>query len=274
MKWLLVIALIAVLGYAAHSYLRGRGEDEAARIEAQVLAGVAPSPRTDLPMLVETFAKTAGVTPEALGRTVALSQEAEMQLSPGGRWTPMTARQTISTGDAGFVWIATQSFGPLPLFRVIDSFAAGKGGLKVRLFGSFPIAGAEGADMDRGEVMRYLAELPWAPDAILGNGQLVWRLVAPREVSVAVDMPGGPASVRFLFDETGDISEMRADDRPVRGDDGAVTTREWRGFFREYRMIGGRRVPTEGEVGYVTDGVYAPYWKGRITGYEVTGAAG
>jgi hypothetical protein len=274
MKWLLVIALIAALGYAGHWYFRGRGEDEAARIEARVLAGAPPVARTDLPMLVEAFVKTAGVTPEALGRTVALTQEAEMQMRPGGGWSPMTARQTISAGEAGFAWVATQTFGPLPLFRVIDSFVAGKGGLVVRLFGSFPIVRAEGADMDRGEVMRYLAELPWFPDAILGNGQLVWRLVAPREVSVAIDMPGGPAAVRFLFDETGDISEMRADDRPVRGDDGTVTTREWRGYFRDYRLIGGRRVPNEGEVGYVTDGAYAPYWKGRITGYTVDGAGG
>ena len=111
-----------------------------------------------------------------------------------------------------------------------------------------------------GEAMRYLAELPWVPDAILENGALIWNQIEAQRVRVSL----GEVAVEFRFDGAGDIVEMTAKDRPVRDPDGESRLRDWRGRFSEYRWIGGRRIPARGEVGYDYPDGYEPYWRGEI----------
>ena len=77
-----------------------------------------------------------------------------------------------------------------------------------------------------------------------------------------------PAVVQFRFDDACDIVEVFAEGRPDVSN-GQTVLRSWRGVFSEYGEIGGRRVPRAGEVGYVDDGIYAPYFRGRITSYEM-----
>ena len=50
---------------------------------------------------------------------------------------------------------------PARTIIIADYFAQGSSGLEVKLLGVFPIARMPGgADMNRGEMLRYLAELP------------------------------------------------------------------------------------------------------------------
>ena len=53
--------------------------------------------------------------------------------------------------------------------------------------------------------------------------------------------------------------------------DGTPARLVWRGWFKDYADIGGRRIPLQGEVGYDYPEGYESYWRGRITGYEVIG---
>ncbi len=219
-----------------------------------------------LPDQVRQFAVRNGAMPAGALRAVEITQDAELQLSPDQPFWAAPATQTIALGAPGFVWFA-ETPGPLvPRVRVIDAFVEGEGRLIARLFGSIPVANASGADVTQAEAMRYLAELPWVPDAILGNPDVQW---AVRDDGwIEARLPDYGATVRFRL-EAGDIVEMRADARPARDPDGTTTLRDWRAVFSDYAELGGRRIPTRGEVGYVLDGVYAPYWRGHITGYRL-----
>lgn len=271
MKRLILLGILVAVAYGAHRHLAERAAEEARALVAGVQAAPPPRARTDLPRLVEDFARAGGAAPGALAPFAELVQEAELRLSQGGRWNAITARQVIAAGDARFAWLAEMRLGPVSVAKVVDAYAEGEGQLSAHVFGSVPVADERGGEIAAGEAMRYLAELPWFPDAILGNPALVWRLIGPREASVAMALPGGPVSVVFVFDMAGDIAEMRAEGRPAKDDDGTLVLREWRGYFRDYRRIGGRRIPAEGEVGYVYDSGYEAYWKGRITGYSLGG---
>ena len=143
------------------------------------------------------------------------------------------------------------------------SFENGQGALQVWLFGSVPIVRISGPEITRGELMRYLAELPWSPDSILHNRALCWTVVEDGVVQVQAGAGKATAAVRFHFDGQGDIAEMQADDRPS-AEDGNIVLRRWRGVFSHYRNVGGRRIPARGEVGYVYDDGYAPYFRGVI----------
>ena len=130
------------------------------------------------------------------------------------------------------------------------------------------VAGFAGPDADFGELMRYIAELAWTPDAILQNLSLSWREIDESTVEVTAMSDGGVALVALSFDENDDIVEMNAKER-CRADGNGMTPTPWRGFFSNYRLIGGRRIPSHAEVGWVLDSGYYAYWRGDIIEYEL-----
>src|SRR5436305_11674506 len=150
---------------------------------------------------------------------------------------------------------------------VVDSYVAGNGMLSARVLGSFQVAGGAGPAFDKGELMRYLSELPIYPDAILNASGLLWRQIDERTVSVTAGRSGADATVRFRFDADGDIIALEADDRPMAVGDQTVPT-AWHGIYSQYEQFGAYRLPRYGEVGWVLpDGLFT-YWKGELTTYE------
>ena len=189
-------------------------------------------------------------------------------MGPNKPWQPLNCEQVISVKTPGFVWYADQPRGAMSIVRVIDAFVEGSGFLQARLFGSIPVARFSGPEADRSELMRYLAELAWAPDAALYNTAIRWRALDDDVVELEADSNGGVARVRLYVNDLGDIVEMRADERGST-ENGVVVPRPWRGVFSEHREMGGRRIPTAAEVGYVYDDGYKPYWRGRIIEYRI-----
>jgi hypothetical protein len=136
-----------------------------------------------------------------------------MRANPRGPWRPFTAEQAISTHEPGFAWLARMQAAPLASARILDCYVGGEGLLEARLFGSLRLARAAGPQATKGELMRYLAELAWAPHAMLHNPQLSWREIDATIVEVSAESPAGLARVRLIF-ENGDTARVEADDRP------------------------------------------------------------
>ncbi|SPH16932.1 hypothetical protein DEA8626_00446 [Defluviimonas aquaemixtae] len=223
-----------------------------------------------LPPLVADYARKAGAEPGAKLRVASFNQEGELRVKQGGPFAKFAAWQVSSLGRAGFVWDARQDWGPFTRFRVLDSYVGTKGRLEARILGAIPAARAEGDDIDLAEAYRYLAELPWLPDAILGNPELAWRVTGADTVEVRLKTQSGPARVSFRFNAEGDIVAMAAKGRPARDASGTKADYMWRGRFSDYRQIGPRRLPAVGEVGYVYPSGYEPYFRCRLTEYHLT----
>ncbi|MGO9360776.1 MAG: DUF6544 family protein [Xanthobacteraceae bacterium] len=226
-------------------------------------APAAPGARAGLPAEVLALAQWLGAADGRPARLVRLTQRGEMWLKPGARALAFTARQTIAVADVGFLWQAKFAMAGLPM-RIIDYLVDDQGGLQGRLVGVVPVVTMIGGDaMFRGEAMRYLAELIWAPDAMLLNRRLDWRVIDARTLAVATGAGARRCEVRLLLDEAGDPVRVEADDRP-RQDRGVVTPTPWFCRGRDFRAIGGRRIPTAGEAGWIVDGVEFIYWRARI----------
>jgi hypothetical protein len=89
-------------------------------------------------------------------------------------WKAFTASQSTSTRECAFEWRARS--GPFGMISVRDALQHGEGQLDVTALGFITLIRAErSAALMRGELMRYLAELALAPDAILLNTALRWR---------------------------------------------------------------------------------------------------
>lgn len=123
-------------------------------------------PRSDLPKQVAALATRLGATGISPALFVDLRQIGAMWFKRGGAPQRFTARQRIGTTSAGFVWRA--KVGPLGAMWVVDALVAGSGFLEARVLGILRVARIEGtAAATQGEALRYLAELPFNPDAIL-----------------------------------------------------------------------------------------------------------
>ncbi len=271
MNWLIVlIVVLAIALVGVVTFIWISGVFCAARVKelkehlvaSQQNAGPAT---TALPELVRAYAVRAG------GRVGALPvfharHKAMLTTSEGSASIALEAEQWTGILTPGIVWTATGSMAGLPV-GVFDSYVDGRGELSARVLGTFRVAGGTGPEYDKGELMRYLSELPVYPDAILNARGLTWRQLDDRTVEVSADSLGGKASIRFIFDTGGDIVRMEADDRPMVRENGRTVPTPWHGTYGDYRPFGTYRVPAFGEVGWVLpDGLFT-YWSGSLMTY-------
>jgi hypothetical protein len=176
------------------------------------------------------------------------------------------AVQTIHLRRPEFVWRA--SAGPFGCVSVTDALREGQAELEVRAFGLVRIASIKGgATAAKGEVMRYLAELAWAPDAILCNPTLAWTVADARTFMVSAGQDQARGEVELRLDGSGRIACFRAEDRPRKEGSGFVE-RPWRGRFFDYREHAGRWLPFAGEVGWVLGGQFFTAWHGRLLSWD------
>lgn len=262
-----IAVVLALVGGTAHLLTAAAFRRRAGALAADLEGAAAQEAgAAEMPAIVRSFARRA--VPEGIApRTIRLRQIAEMRSMPGSAWHPVTAEQIISVRKPGFLWLARMRAARLFPVRIIDAYVAGRGVLEARLFGSVRLARAEGAELDRGELMRYLAELAWAPHAILHNPHLSWREIEPCIVEVSAVGPGRCVRVRLIF-EHGDIVRIEADDRPRAVGARFIPTR-WDASYFDYRVLGNCRIPTRAEVSWTLDTGRFVCWRGEITSYSV-----
>lgn len=263
-------AVLVVLGLVIGLILSLRFSDwiadlqsAAAAEQTSVEVGTAEPPE-----IMRRFAERNGGRPGG-SATVMARQQAQMRLSPSQRFFDMEATLLSGTRRPAFVWEATARIALVVPIRVLKSFVRGQGLLEVRVAGVLPIAHATGAESDKGELMRFLSELAWNPDAILNASGLLWRQIDERTVEVSAPVAGGMAKVRQTFDAGGDIIGVEADDRPYLVE-GKPQSMRWIGRFRDYKEFGAYRVPSYREIAWgLPDGEFL-YWRGTILSFGST----
>jgi len=215
---------------------------------------------TRLPPLIQRYLERAVPGGPPYPRHVRTRQEGEMCLKPGGRWKRFTADQDFDADKTFFEWRSRLPLvGPLAI-DVVDRVEDGHGELRAKVFG-IAVMAAEGPDTDVGELMRYLAELPWNPGAIALNEALEWKQIDDHTVEVRCIEGDAEATVLLLFGDDGDIHRTCAV-RPRNAEEPAVP---WGGDFGDYRDVGGLRIPTTAEVWWDLPQGRHEYFRGRVT---------
>ncbi len=189
-----------------------------------------------------------------------------MRQTATAAWSGFTSRQTITLERCAFDWIART--GPGGLVSVRDALVDGIGHLHVRALGFITLArAAPSPDLAQGELMRYLAELAWAPDAILRNTGLRWREDGPDRLAVAAGSGEAAAEVTLTLDGDGRIVGAFAPDRGALVE-GVIVPTPWRGAFSDYRLHDGVWLPFSGEVSWDRPTGTFTYWQGQVETWE------
>jgi hypothetical protein len=238
------------------------GSPAAVAVNPQVkrMCDVSQALRRALPPAVVDLARRCGAqTGDDHLDHVVLTQSGAMRADAAHRWAPFRARQSMAMDRVGFTWRAAA--GPLGCVTITDALDEAGPRLTVVAVGLIPLAKvARDAALTKGELQRYLAELPLAPDAILRNVMLDWQALSPTCIRVSAAVRGVRAHVDLTLGADGLVASAFAPDRPHL--DGAE--RPWRGCFSDYRTHQGRQIPFAAEAIWTLGGRDVAYWRGEI----------
>ena len=198
-----------------------------------------------------------------------VTHEGTFNMSDGApRWAPFTSSQRVVTRRPGFVWDARIAMIPGVRVRVHDAYVAGEGILHATLFGLVSLANLRGTrELAEGELMRFMAEAPWYPTALLPSQGVQWQGVDDSSADATLDDDGVRLTLRFRFGADGLVESAAAAARG-RTVKGSVVPTPWQGRSFGYELRSGMLVPLEGEVAWLTPGGPQPYWRGRIASLE------
>lgn len=197
-----------------------------------------------------------------------LSHEGRFNLAANGEnWKPFTSTQRVVTRRPGFLWDAKVMMMPGLPVRVHDAYIAGTGLLEASLAGLYRVADMPPSfELNQGELMRYLAEAPLYPTALLPGQGIQWEAMDDHAARATLVDGAVSVSVVFRFGSDGLIGTVSAMRGRTVGKDIVMTP--WEGRWSNYQRRHGMLVPTEGEVAWLTAQGPRPYWRGRLLSLE------
>jgi hypothetical protein len=230
------------------------------KFDARELGGLpAPVQRYFRAVLTDGQPIIAGATLRMAG-SMNLSATAE-------QWKPFTSQQQVVTCKPGFLWDARVAMFPGMPAHVEDSYIAGHGRLVAKVLGWFTVAQSQGqGEIARGEFMRYFAESPWYPTALLPSQGVQWQAVD--DAAATATLVDGPITLAMLFrfGDTGLITSVHADSRGAGvGKDGRMVMLPWDCALSDYRPQDGMLIPMAGEAAWERPEGRKAYFVGRIT---------
>ncbi len=202
----------------------------------------------------------SAVTIEMAG-TINMSATAE-------QWKPFTSMQRVVTASAGarsgFMWDARIAMLPGMKVHVLDAYIAGKGLVQAAMLGLFTVADMSGGgDMARGEFMRFFAETPWYPTALLPSQGVQWAAVDATSAKASIVEGSVTLTLLFHFNDAGLIDSVRAEARGGMVGK-AMLMRPWECGLSDYQVRDGMTVPISGTAAWVLPDGPKTYFHGTV----------
>ena len=180
------------------------------------------------------------------------------------RWSDFTSDQIVTTRRPGFDWDARIAVARGLTVRVHDAYVAGEGRLIAKLMGLVTVADMRGTPaVAQGELMRYLAEAPWYPTALLPSQGTQWQAIDDYSARATLSDGATSVSLVFGFGADGLIETIRSDAR-ARTVGERVEMTPWRVRLWGYAARDNVLIPLDGEVAWLLPRGPYPYWRGRI----------
>jgi hypothetical protein len=203
--------------------------------------------------------------PVIAAATVAMTGTMNMSAT-ADQWKPFTSRQRVVTRRPGFLWDAQVDMFPGMPAHVEDSYMAGQGRLLARMLGLFTVADSYGGgEIARGEFMRYFAESPWYPTALLPSQGVQWMAVDDRSALATISDGALALTLLFRFNDAGLIASVHANARGAGvGKDGVMAMLPWECTLSNYRKCDGMLIPQIGEAAWVRPEGRKAYFVGHV----------
>ncbi len=272
----LVFALIAIalITLSALAYGSFRWNRETASIRARLEAAKAPpavrvyeeKELAGLPGPVQRYFRAALTPGQSMVSTLDIEHHGTFNMSASAeQWRPFTSTQRVVTHRCGFDWDGSIRMFPGLNAWVHDAYVAGEGILHASAMGVFSLSHQRGTpELAQGEFMRFVAESAWYPTRMLPSQGGQWEAVD--DTSARLTLVDGKTTATLLITFGADhlIAAVKADARARTVGDKIEMT-PWQGRFWDYTKRDGMRVPSQGEVEWLTPEGAKPYWRGQVS---------
>jgi hypothetical protein len=196
-------------------------------------------------------------------RRAFLHQDGELRTGARDRWRSFRAIETFSTDPAGFVWDATVPGLPLLPLRIRDCYSGGRGASEASLAGVVPLGGRHGSvETDSASLLRYLAELPWVPTALLPESGVRWSAIDRDHARATLTHRGITVSIDVEFGARSEIVHIAA--MRHRDVDGKPVLTPWSGRYGTYTRMDGMMIPTSAEVEWCPPDGAVAVWRANV----------
>jgi hypothetical protein len=113
--------------------------------------------------------------------------------------------------------------------------------------------------------MRYFAESPWYPTALLPSQGVRWEAVDDASANATIVDGRITLTLLFRFNDAGLIASVRAEARGAGvGKDGAMLMLPWDCGLSDYRPQDGMLIPMAGEAAWVRPEGRKAYFVGNV----------
>jgi hypothetical protein len=220
----------------------------------------------NLPAPVQRYFQKALRSGQPMIAAVHMAHTGTMNMSATAQqWKPFTSTQQVITQRPGFIWDARVAMMPGISVYVHDAYVGGEGILNASVLGLVSMANLRGfGDIALGELMRFFAEAPWYPTALLPSQGVVWQAVDDHSAYATLTDGDINLKLLFRFNEAGLIDTVLAESR-ARVVGKTTIHAPWQGRFWNYATRDGMQVPLDAEVEWLLPDVVAtPYFRGHI----------
>jgi hypothetical protein len=198
-------------------------------------------------------------------RGIEATQAGDIRSGPNAKWIPLTAKESVDARTTSFRWEARMGTGLFTSVSVVDAYEDGHGRLVVKK-GPVQLQRMTGADLDIGELQRYLGYIGYCPPMIVNNPSLHLTAVGPHTLQIR-DRDNPEVSVETEIDEDGRPQITRAM-RPMLVGKKAILT-PWSASGSDPDERDGVRVWRRMEASWhLPEGVF-PYVRIELTSFTV-----
>ena len=212
----------------------------------------------DLPVPVRRYLEFAGVEGRSRIRFARLLHGGLFRTTPDSQWMPIEGEEYFSVDPPGFVWYAKARPMPLVHIRARDLYLSGSGNMLVKPLSLFTLADARGPEVDLAALLRFIAEAPWFPTALVPSDSVAWEAIDGSSARVIMRSGSVTASGVFRFDSDGRIVEFETHERFLADGQRAVR-RPWGGVYHGYEEVDDFRIPSEVEARWLSPPEVFPY---------------
>lgn len=202
-----------------------------------------------LPTALRRYIARSGALGRPRPRTITADFDARMWRSRESAPLELRTRQTNRFAEPTRHFFLEGSMFALPV-RGLHSYAHADATMLVRVAGLFPVAKAEGPDLDMAETVTILNDMCLLAPGSLVDPRLSWTEIDTGTVDV--EFRNGPHVVhaRLLFDTQGDLANFVSDDRGALQPDGTLKRYRWSTPIDGWQEFGGLRLPSSARTVY------------------------
>ena len=132
-------------------------------------------------------------------------------------------------------------------FRALHIYKNSQATFQVRVANLFNIVDISGKELTSAETVTLLNDICIFVPAALIDNRLKWEEIDSLSTKVMLENGQFNVSAFLYFNTQGELINFVSDDRSALQDDGTLRKARWSTPIKDYREIGGRKIPTYGE---------------------------